>query len=373
MRGIVFDGEAAKLVDDLEVVGPGDDQVRVRIAAAGVCHSDASIIDPNFAGVYEPPFVVGHEGAGQVIEIGKDVTTVAVGDHVVIATIDNCGRCAVCVTGHPVLCQNSKFGAALGRVGRSGRPTGNDLPAFFRWRGSPLIGMANTGVFAEEVVVGQRQVVSIDKSVPFESACLIGCGVLTGTGAVFNRARVYRGDRVAVIGVGGIGLNVIQAARIAGATKIVAVDSNPAKEEIARRFGASHFVNPRENDGVEGVLAASNGGVDHSFECVGNTALMRQAVEMLRPGGQAVILGVAGIDSELTMRPFLLYQDKSIMGCRYGSSRPADDVPALVDLYLDGRLLLDELVSASYGLHELDRALADLHAGKLARGVLSIS
>jgi S-(hydroxymethyl)glutathione dehydrogenase/alcohol dehydrogenase len=175
-----------------------------------------------------------------------------------------------------------------------------------------------------------------------------------------------------VTGVGGIGLNVIQAARIVGATKIVAIDSNPAKEELARRFGATHFVNARETASVAAVLQITQDGVDHAFECVGNTDLMRQAIEMLRPGGQAVILGVAGVDAQLTMAPFLLYQDKSVMGCRYGSSRPADDIPVLIELYLDGRLLLDELVSATYGLGELDQALSDLHAGKLARGVLSM-
>jgi S-(hydroxymethyl)glutathione dehydrogenase/alcohol dehydrogenase len=373
MQGIIFDGESAKLVDDLGVTATKDDQVRVKVAAAGVCHSDASVVDPSFAGMYEPPFVVGHEGAGVVVETGRNVTTAAVGDHVVITTFDNCGLCPVCVTGNPARCQNSQFGAALARVGRNGRPSADELPAFFTWQGRRIVGMANTGVFAEEVVVSQRQVVAIDKRVPFESACLIGCGVLTGTGAVFNRARVYRGDSVAVIGVGGIGLNVIQAARIAGATKIVAVDSNPTKQSFAERFGATHFVNANERDSLKEVLDLSRGGVDHSFECVGNTELMQKAIEMLRPGGQAILLGIAGIDARLTMTPFLLYQDKAVMGCRYGSSRPADDIPALIELYLDGRLLLDELVSETYGLDELGRALDDLHAGKLARGVLTIA
>jgi S-(hydroxymethyl)glutathione dehydrogenase/alcohol dehydrogenase len=372
MQGIVFDGEAARVVDDLGVTPTQHDQVRVRIAAAGVCHSDASVIDPSFAGMYEPPFVVGHEGAGVVVETGRNVTSVKVGDHVVITTFDNCGLCAVCVRGKPSLCQNSRFGAALANVGRKGRPSTSELPAFFTWRGDRLIGMANTGVFAEEVVVGQRQVVAIDEEVPFESACLIGCGVLTGTGAVFNRARVYRGHSVAVVGVGGIGLNVIQAARIAGATRIVAIDSNPAKESFARRFGATAFVHSQEAGSVEAVLDLTSGGVDHAFECVGQTRLMRDCIDMLRPGGQAILLGVAGIDAQLTMPPFLLYQDKSVMGCRYGSSRPADDIPALIDLYLDGRLLLDELVSERYELDELDRALGDLHEGKLARGVISL-
>ena len=374
MRGILFDGVSAVVTEGLGVTDLEPGQVRVRVGAAGVCHSDVSVINGTFGAMFPPPFVMGHEGAGEVLEVGGDVTTVSVGDHVVIATIDNCGRCSVCSTGHPTLCQNSKLGAAIARRNQTGEEPGpGDLPAYFTYQGERVLGFANTGVFAEEVVVSQGQVVAIDKRVPFTSACLIGCGVLTGTGAIFNRAKVYRGDSVAVIGVGGIGLNVIQAARIAGATKIIAVDNNPAKEAFARQFGATHFVDSGEVPAIEAVQEISLGGVDCSVECVGNTNLMREAVEMLRPGGNMVILGVAGMEAEMTIAPFQLYQDKSIMGCRYGSSRPAYDIVALVDLYLDGRLLLDELVSATYDLSELDRAFEDLEAGKLARGVLDLS
>ncbi|WP_419925694.1 zinc-binding dehydrogenase [Candidatus Poriferisocius sp.] len=373
MRGILFDGEAALVAEGLGVTDLEPAQVRVRIGAAGVCHSDVSVINGTFGAMFPPPFVMGHEGAGQVLSVGADVTTVAPGDHVVIATIDNCGRCPVCATGHPTLCQTSKLGAAIARRNETGEEPGpGDLPAYFTYRGERILGFANTGVFAEEVVVSQGQVVAIDKRVPFTSACLIGCGVLTGTGAIFNRAKVYRGESVAVVGVGGIGLNVIQAARIAGATKIIAVDNNPAKENFARQFGATHFVDSGKYPAVASVQEISPGGVDCSVECVGHTALMREAVEMLRPGGNMVILGVAGMEAEMAIAPFQLYQDKSIMGCRYGSSRPAFDIPALVDLYLDGRLLLDELVSATYDLAELDRAFEDLEAGKLARGVLTM-
>jgi len=339
MRGILFDGEAALVADGLGVTDLEPDQVRVRIGAAGVCHSDVSVINGTFGSMFPPPFVMGHEGAGKVLSVGSDVATVDAGDHVVIATIDNCGRCSVCATGHPTLCQTSKLGAAIAKRNETGEEPGpGDLPAYFTYRGERVLGFANTGVFAEEVVVSQGQVVAIDKRVPFASACLIGCGVLTGTGAVFNRAKVYRGHSVAVIGVGGIGLNVIQAARIAGATKIIAVDNNPAKEDFARQFGATHFVDSGRDPAVASVQGISPGGVDFSVECVGHTALMQEAVEMLRPGGNMVILGVAGMETEMTIAPFKLYQDKSIMGCRYGSSRPAFDIPALVDLYLDGRL-----------------------------------
>ncbi|WP_419850999.1 zinc-binding dehydrogenase [Candidatus Poriferisocius sp.] len=374
MRGILFDGEQTFVTDQLEATDLEPDQVRVRIGAAGVCHSDLSVVNGTFGQMIPPPFVMGHEGAGEVVAVGNSVSTVEVGDHVVIATIDNCGHCSVCATGHPTLCQNSKLGAAIARRALTGEdPSPEDLPAYFTYQDSRVLGFANTGVFAEEVVVGQGQVVAIDKRVPFTSACLIGCGVLTGTGAIFNRAKVYRGESVAVIGVGGIGLNVIQAARIAGATKIIAVDNNPTKETFARQFGATHFVDSSQTPAVETVQEISSGGVDCSVECVGHTSLMTEAIEMLRPGGKMVILGVAGMDAVMEVAPFKLYQDKSIMGCRYGSSRPAFDIPALVDLYLDGRLLLDELVSERYDLTELDKAFEDLEAGKLARGVLELS
>ncbi|MCB0996311.1 MAG: Zn-dependent alcohol dehydrogenase [Acidimicrobiales bacterium] len=374
MRGIIFDGTNYGVVDDLSTTALEPDQVRVRVGACGVCHSDVSAVNGTFGGMMPAPFVMGHEGAGTVVEVGSSVTTTQVGDHVVVVTLDNCGRCKACNTGRPNLCQVSKLGAALAKRAATGEePTPEELPAYFEYGGKRIIGFANTGAMAEELVVSQAQAIPIDKRVPLTSACLIGCGVVTGTGAVFNRARVYRGDSVAVIGVGGIGLNVIQAARIAGATRIIAIDANPAKEEFARRFGATDFIDAAQaDDTVLEVRKLSGSGVDHSFECVGNVNLMRQAVDMVGPGGQTIILGVAPMDHEVSFQPTTIYQDKSIMGCRYGSTRPAADIPALIDLYLDGRLLLDELVTTTYDLSELDHAFEDMEAGKLARGVLSM-
>jgi S-(hydroxymethyl)glutathione dehydrogenase/alcohol dehydrogenase len=263
------------------------------------------------------------------------------------------------------------MGRAIARRAAGGGDTApGDLPTPFRLDGRPVCGFANTGVFAERAVVREVQAVPIDRRVPFTSACLIGCGVVTGTGAVFNRARVRRGDACAVIGVGGIGLNVIQACRIAGASRIVAVDTNPAKEDVARRFGATDFVNPRDGDAVAAVIAATGGGANHAFECVGAEPTMLAAIDMTAPGGQIVILGVMGMDATIPVAPYKLYQDKSLLGCRYGSSRVADDIPRLVSLYLKGDLLLDELVSTIYPLGDLSRAFADLEAGRLARGVL---
>lgn len=372
MRGVLYDGTQLSVTDQLEVTAPEPDQVLVRIGAAGVCHSDLSMINGTVSGVMPYPFVMGHEGAGVVEAVGERVTTVAVGDHVVLTTIDNCGRCGVCVTGHPTLCQNSRLARVVAKAAATGVPTSVDeLPAYFRLGGQRVAGMANTGVFAERVVVAESQAIPVDKRVPFASACLIGCALLTGAGAVFNRAQVYRGDSVAVIGVGGIGISVIQAARIAGATTIIAVDALASKETMARQFGATHFVNARETDAVAAVLAQTGGGVNYSFECVGAQATMVAAVDMLAPGGSMVILGVGGRELSFPVVPMQLYQNKSILGCRYGASRAAADIPPLVDLYLQGRLLLDEMVTATYPLEAVDTALHDLEAGKLARGVLT--
>ena len=372
MRGVLYDGEQLLVSDRLEVIDPGDDQVVVRIGAAGVCHSDISMINGTVGSMIPAPFVLGHEGAGVVEAVGNRVTTVKIGDHVVLTTIDNCGRCAVCVTGHPTLCQNSQLAQVMARAARSNQPTSYDeLPAFFRLDGKPILGMANTGVFAERVVVNEGQAIAIDKRVPFTSACLIGCALLTGAGAVFNRAHVYRGDSVAVIGVGGIGISVIQAARIAGATKIIAVDALASKEALARQFGATDFVDARATDATAEVVAMTSGGVDYSFECVGAQATMTAAIDMLGPGGSTVILGVGGRDLTVPLAPFKLYQNKSILGCRYGAARAADDIPALVELYLQRRLLLDEMVTTVYPLEDVRRAFDDLDAGKLARGVLT--
>ena len=286
MKGVLYDGQELSVTDRLEITDPDPDQVVVRIHAAGVCHSDLSMINGTVGGMIPAPFILGHEGAGVVEAVGSQVRSLRAGDHVVLTTIDNCGRCDVCAAGHPTLCQNSKLAQVLARNARSNRTTEyHELPAYFRLDGKPIIGMANTGVFAERVVVGEGQAIAIDKSVPFTSACLIGCAVLTGAGAVFNRAKVYRGDTVAVIGVGGIGISCIQAARIAGATKIIAIDTLASKEAMAQQFGATHFVNARESDAVTEVLALTGGGVNYSFECVGAAPTMQAAIDMLGPGG----------------------------------------------------------------------------------------
>ncbi|MFI0090925.1 Zn-dependent alcohol dehydrogenase [Streptomyces bobili] len=347
MRGVLFDGKRAEVVDDLEVREPGPGEVLVAVSAAGLCHSDLSVIDGTIP--FPAPVVLGHEGAGVVEEVGAGVTHVAAGDHVALSTLANCGTCAECDRGRPTMCRQA--------IGRPGRP--------FSRSGRPVYQFASNSAFAERTVVKAVQAVRIPKDIPLPSAALIGCGVLTGVGAVLNRARVDRGDSVVVIGTGGIGLNVLQGARIAGALRIVAVDANPAKEEVARRFGATDFLTSAE--GVRELLPT---GADHVFECVGRVELIRQAVDLLDRHGQAVLLGVPPATAEASFRVSSLFLDKSILGCRYGASRPQRDIALYAELYRTGRLLLDELVTRTYPVEDFAKATADAQAGRVARGVL---
>ncbi|KOV55967.1 molecular chaperone GroES [Streptomyces sp. AS58] len=348
MRGVVFDGRRVEVVDDLEVRDPGPGEVRVAITAAGLCHSDLSVVDGTIP--FPAPVVLGHEGAGIVESVGDGVTHVAPGDQVALSTLANCGTCAECDRGRPTMCRRA--------IGRPGRP--------FSRAGRPVYQFASNSAFAELTVVRAVQAVRIGEGVPATSAALIGCGVLTGVGAVLNRARVERGDSVVVIGAGGIGLNVIQGARLAGALRIVAVDANPAKEAVARLFGASHFLTS-----VEGVRDILPTGADHAFECVGRVELVRAAVDLLDRHGQAVLLGVPPATAEASFVVSSMYLDKSILGCRYGSSRPQRDIALYAELYREGRLMLDELVTRTYPVEDFDKAAEDAEAGRVARAVLT--
>ncbi|MGW0499153.1 Zn-dependent alcohol dehydrogenase [Streptomyces sp. NPDC003007] len=348
MRGVIFDGKRVRVVTDLEVREPGPGEVRVAIAAAGLCHSDLSVMDGTIP--FPVPVVLGHEGAGVVEAVGGGVTHVAPGDHVALSTLANCGTCAECDRGRPTMCRQA--------IGRPGRPFGH--------AGSPVYQFASNSAFAERTVVKAVQAVRVPDDIPLTSAALIGCGVLTGVGAVLNRARVDRGDSVLVIGTGGVGLNVLQGARLAGAGRIVAVDANPAKEEMARRFGATDFLTSAE--GVRDLLPT---GADHAFECVGRVELIRRAIDSLDRHGQAILLGVPPATAEASFRVSSLYLDKSVLGCRYGSSRPQRDIALYADLYRRGRLLLDELVTRTYPVEDFEKAAADAEAGRVARAVLT--
>ncbi|MER5715072.1 Zn-dependent alcohol dehydrogenase [Streptomyces sp. NPDC002132] len=348
MRGVVFDGKRAEVVDDLVVRDPGPGEVLVAVSAAGLCHSDLSVVDGTIP--FPAPVVLGHEGAGVVEAVGAGVAHVAPGDHVALSTLANCGTCADCDRGRPTMCRRA--------IGRPGRP--------FTRAGRPVFQFASNSAFAERTVVKAVQAVRIPQDVPLTSAALIGCGVLTGVGAVLNRARVDRGESVVVIGTGGIGLNVLQGARIAGAGRIVAVDANPAKEAVARRFGATDFL--ASADGVRDLLPT---GADHVFECVGRVELIRQAIDLLDRHGQAVLLGVPPATAEASFLVSSLYLDKSILGCRYGSSRPQRDIALYAALYREGRLLLDELVTRTYPVEDFEKAATDAEAGRVARAVLT--
>lgn len=282
--------------------------------------------------------------------VGAGVGHVSAGDHVALSTLANCGACAECDRGKPTMCRKA--------IGRPGRP--------FSRGGSPLYQFASNSAFAERTLVKAVQAVRIPRDIPLTSAALIGCGVLTGVGAVLNRAKVDRGDSVVVIGTGGIGLNVIQGARIAGASVIIAVDTNPAKEAAARRFGATHFL--ASADGVRDLLPS---GADHAFECVGHPGLVRAAIDLLDRHGQAILLGMTAPTVEASFLPAALFLDKSVLGCRYGSSRPQRDIPLYADLYRRGTLLLDELVTKTYPVEDFTKAADDLHHGRVARGVLT--
>ncbi|MEU5835344.1 alcohol dehydrogenase catalytic domain-containing protein [Streptomyces diacarni] len=365
----------AQVVDDLDVRAPGPGEVLVGIRAAGLCHSDLSVIDGTIP--FPRPVVLGHEGAGVVEAVGEGVRHVAPGDHVALSTIANCGACPECARGRPTMCRSA--------IGRPEKP--------FLRGGRPLHNFAATSAFAEHTVVKAVQATPIPRDIPLTSAALIGCGVLTGVGAVLNRAKVGPGESVVVLGVGGIGLNVLQGARIAGAAPIVAVDANPAKEDVARRFGATHFVTASPAaaaaadacGGADASVTTASGaagteaavrkilpdGAAHTFECVGSTALVRQAIDLLDRHGQAVLLGMPAADAEAAFLPAAMFLDKSVLGCRYGSSRPPRDIALYADLYRQGRLLLDELVTEVYPIEDFDRAAHDAHRGRVARAVLT--
>ncbi|MCA9509480.1 MAG: alcohol dehydrogenase catalytic domain-containing protein [Myxococcales bacterium] len=372
MRGIVYDGANAFVSDALALRAPEAGEVIVRIRAAGLCHSDLSVLDGTIE--WPVPVVLGHEGAGVVEEVGAGVRGLAPGDPVVLHTLAACGRCRHCAAGRPTWCRST--------FGNRATP--------FTLAGRPCHDFAATSVFVERTVVGAGQAVKIPHDVPFASAALVGCGVITGVGAVLNRARVRAGETAAVFGVGGVGLNAIQGLRIAGASRIVAVDAQPGKEAAARAFGATDFVLARDGEDVAaavrarlaapaGAVVPTAGGVDPTsggdwaFECVGAPRVVRAALESLAWGGNVVVVGVppvgATVDVPVT---HLTHVDRGILGCRYGSAQPHRDVAEIVDHYRAGRLLLDELVSQTYPLDDFERAVEDLHAGRLARGVLTL-
>jgi S-(hydroxymethyl)glutathione dehydrogenase / alcohol dehydrogenase len=349
--------------DDVEVESPRAGEVKIRLGASGVCHSDLSMQNGTLFG--PTPIVLGHEGAGVVEEVGEGVTTVKPGDHVVVSWVPQCGECFFCKRDQGFLCENS--GAALASGGLL------DGTTRFTSGGSPLYQMAASGTFSEVSIIPAIGAVKIDDDVPMNVAALIGCGVLTGVGAALNTADIKQGDTVAVVGCGGVGLNVIQGARIAGAGEIIAIDMNETKLQLARDFGATATINASEGDPVSGVMGMTGErGADVAFEVIGLQQTIEQSVNMTRRGGETVLVGVPRMDVMLQIPAFLglVLQSKVVKGCWYGSANTHTDVPKLVELYKKGDLKLDELISRTIKLDEVNEAFEAMKTGEVARSVI---
>jgi S-(hydroxymethyl)glutathione dehydrogenase/alcohol dehydrogenase len=355
---VLYEPHTPLRVEDLDLEGPKAEEVRVKMVGSGVCHSDYHRIDGHTE-IDTLPFVLGHEGAGVVTEVGPGVTDLAPGDHVVFSLTPQCGRCRRCTAGRPNLCEGT--GGISGAI-----PTGTGR---FSKDGVPYYHALST--FAEETVVSSEFAIKIRDDVPLEKAVLIGCGVMTGVGAVINRAKVEAGSMVAVLGCGGVGLNVVQGAVLASASKIIAVDKVDFKLKKAEELGATHVINVDREDPVKRIIELTDGGADYAFEVVGFPEIVRQAFESLRPGGPAVMLGVppTGVDIAVPGRP--LFLDRTLMGTFYGAGRPRLDFPWLLELYLDGRLKLDELITRYRPLNEINEAFEDMATGVAARTVIT--
>jgi S-(hydroxymethyl)glutathione dehydrogenase/alcohol dehydrogenase len=364
-RAMVLTGLDRPLVlrEDVEVDEPRAGEVRIRVAACGVCRSDLSMQDGTMP--IPLPAVLGHEASAVVEAVGDGVTDLASGDHVVVSWVPQCGECFFCRRGQPQLCQTSDVVLLAG-----GQLDGSPR---LRLDGAPLFQMSGAGTFSEVTVIPATAAVRIPDDLPLDVAALLGCAVLTGVGAALNTAAVASGDAVAVVGCGGVGLNVVQGARIAGAATIVAVDVNPAKLTAARAFGATAVVDASKVDPVNAVRdLTGQRGADVAFEALGMGATIHQAVDMTRRGGQAVLVGIPGLDVMLSLPAMLgvVLQERTIRGCWYGSSDIRRDIPRLVQLYRDGSLLLDELVSRRIQLSEVNDAFDAMKGGEVTRSVI---
>ncbi len=359
VRAMVAHAPGAPLVMEwVDLAPPGPGEVRIEIMASGLCHTDLSQLQGT-AAPYPFPVVVGHEGAGVVREIGAGVTSVAVGDHVVPLGIGECGTCGNCRSGLTNLCA-----VFLGEIASQ--------PSPFSLNGRKVSAYSGVGSLAEHVVVPERNCAVIRKDVPFHLACTIGCSVATGVGAVLHTAHVGTGASVAVFGLGGIGLNVVQGARLAGAGRIIGVDINPARDAQGRRFGMTDFVNGSSGDAVAAIQALTGGGADFAFECVGSTALMRQAFDCTRVGwGCTVVLGVPPDGQTLDLVPFAIQLGRTVKGSFMGNIKGRSQLPALLDHYVAGRLNLDDLVTHRLPMAEVNRGFALMTSGEAVRSVVS--
>ena len=353
--------ERPVIVEEIEVESPRSSEVMIRVSACGVCHSDLSATNGTIP--FPPPLVLGHEGAGVIVEIGEGVTELGVGDHVISSFVSMCGRCRYCVTGRPELCDQAAN--ALYTL-----PDGSTRTRDAQ--GNPLNVFSACGVMAEYATLHVDNVVKIREDMPLDRAALVSCGVMTGVGAVFNTARVPPGACVVVFGAGGVGLNVIQGCAIAGATTIIAVDTQDHKLDMAKRFGATHAFNAKKEENiVRSLKKLTGGGTDYAFECIGVGSVVADAYRALRKGGTAVVIGVArGEDTTSIRTASLTFEEKTLTGSYFGSARPREDFPELIDMYRAGKLKLDELITRTYTIDEAPRAFEDLVAGRNARGVI---
>ena len=350
-------------IDTVRLDGPREGEALVELKATGVCHTDAYTLsgaDPE--GLF--PAILGHEGAGVVVDVGPGVRSVAAGDHVIPLYTPECGACKFCASGKTNLC-----GAIRETQGRGLMPDGTSR---FSRGDETILHYMGTSTFSNFTVVPEIALAKIRKDAPFDKVCYIGCGVTTGLGAVMNTAKVEAGASVAVFGLGGIGLNVVQGARMAGASRIIGVDVNPSKRELAERFGMTDFVDPKDVDDVTAAIVdMTDGGVDYSFECIGNVDVMRQALECCHKGwGESVIIGVAGAGQEISTRPFQLVTGRVWRGTAFGGAKGRTDVPKIVDWYMEGKVNIDDLITHTMPLADINKAFDLMHAGESIRSVV---
>ena len=350
-------------IETVDLAAPAAGEVLVEMKATGICHTDAYTLsgaDPE--GLF--PAILGHEGAGIVREVGAGVSTLKPGDHVIPLYTPECRKCKFCLSGKTNLC-----GAIRDTQGQGLMPDGSSR---FSLNGEPLFHYMGTSTFANFTVVPEIALAKIREDAPFDKVCYIGCGVTTGLGAVMNTAKVEAGASVAVFGLGGIGLNVLQGARLAGAERIIGVDLNPQRRTLAEQFGMTDFINPTDVDGVvEAIVELTDGGVDYSFECIGNTDVMRQALECCHKGwGESIIIGVAAAGREIATRPFQLVTGRVWRGTAFGGAKGRTDVPQIVDWYMDGKINIDDLITHTFSLDEINAGFDVMHSGESIRSVV---
>ncbi len=356
-------GQPLQIVEvDLE--GPRAGEVLIEVKATGICHTDAyTLSGADAEGIF--PSILGHEGAGVVLDVGAGVTSVKRGDHVIPLYTPECRECDYCLSRKTNLCQKIRI-----TQGRGQMPDGTSR---FSFEGKKLAHYMGTSTFSNHIVVPEIAVAKIRPDAPFDKVCYIGCGVTTGVGAVIWTAGVEVGARVVVFGLGGIGLNVLQGARMAGATQIIGVDLNPEREAMARKFGMTDFVNPKDIKGdiVGHLVELTKGGADYSFDCTGNVTVMRQALECCHKGwGQSIIIGVAPSGAEISTRPFQLVTGRVWKGTAFGGARGRTDVPKIVDWYMEGKINIDDLITHKLPLERINEGFDLMHAGKSIRAVV---